>query len=136
MLKEVRVKILVILFSILLVFVISFPNVTAIENFTTLQSPSNPQIENNIGFTGQRYFESAGLYLFPGRAYNPELGRFLQRDPSGYSDGVNLYEYVEGNALGATDPLGLYGVGSEMAMDYSPVWEGNERRVGNTEDLK
>ena len=26
--------------------------------------------------------------------HNPTLGRFISRDPAGYVDGMNLYEYV------------------------------------------
>jgi RHS repeat-associated protein len=64
---------------------------------------------HDIGFTGQRYDSSIDLVHFPYRTYDSNAGRFLQRDPSGYVDGDNLYEYVSGNALGATDELGLAG---------------------------
>jgi RHS repeat-associated protein len=72
--------------------------------------------ENTIGFTGQDYFESVELYLYPMRAYSPETGRFLQRDPSGYVDGENLYEYVSGNALSSTDAMGLQVSGESAAI--------------------
>jgi RHS repeat-associated protein len=64
---------------------------------------------HDISFTGQRVDDSTGLISFPARSYDVEAGRFLQRDPSGYIDGDNLYEYVSGNVLGATDDLGLQG---------------------------
>jgi RHS repeat-associated protein len=52
--------------------------------------------------------ESAtGLYAFLFRTYSPSLGRWLQRDPEEYVDGVNLYEYVHGDPLSYVDPLGL-----------------------------
>ncbi len=41
------------------------------------------------------------------RNYHPDLGRWLQRDPLGYVDGMSLYEYVRGNPLKFLDPFGL-----------------------------
>ena len=38
---------------------------------------------------------------------SPTLGRWLERDPAGYVDGMGLYEYVRGGAIRLTDPLGL-----------------------------
>jgi hypothetical protein len=49
------------------------------------------------------------LISFPYRSYDIDAGRFLQRDPSGYIDSENLYEYVSGNVLSSTDELGLAG---------------------------
>jgi hypothetical protein len=39
--------------------------------------------------------------------YNVELGRRLQRDPLGYADGPNQYEYVRSRAIVGRDPMGL-----------------------------
>jgi len=39
--------------------------------------------------------------------YHPTLGRFLQRDPIGYADGMGLYEYVGEHPVSGTDPIGL-----------------------------
>ena len=38
--------------------------------------------------------------------HHPTLGRFVQRDPSGYGDGMNLYEYGKSNPVVHTDPSG------------------------------
>jgi RHS repeat-associated protein len=74
---------------------------------------------NPIAWTAQRYDAGVGLYQFYARTYSPELGRWLQRDPLGYVDGVNLYEYESGRPLKWTDPLGLMasppGEGAGMA---------------------
>lgn len=39
--------------------------------------------------------------------YDPKLGRFLQTDPIGFDGGMNLYAYVMGDPVNASDPLGL-----------------------------
>jgi len=62
---------------------------------------------NPFGWTGQRYDAGVGLYAFRFRTYSPALGRWVQRDPLGYVDGVNLYQYVTGNPLYWIDPFGL-----------------------------
>jgi RHS repeat-associated protein len=62
---------------------------------------------NPFAWTAQRYDAGVGLYAFPFRGYSPALARFLQRDPLGYIDGPNLYEYVASMPTVATDPLGL-----------------------------
>jgi hypothetical protein len=39
--------------------------------------------------------------------YHPTVGRFAQRDPVLYADGMNPYEYVKSNPANLIDPLGL-----------------------------
>lgn len=46
------------------------------------------------------------------RSYSPASGRYTQGDPIGLNGGWNRFGYVDGNALGDTDPLGLMGGGS------------------------
>ena len=49
----------------------------------------------------------AQAVLFWARPYDPNLGRWIQRDPIGERGGINLYDYVGGNPVNEIDPLGL-----------------------------
>jgi RHS repeat-associated protein len=64
---------------------------------------------NEILFTGHRLDPESGLYITLHRHYHPTLGRWMQRDPKGYVDGMGLYQYVGGNPCLRYDPLGMYG---------------------------
>jgi hypothetical protein len=44
------------------------------------------------------------------RPYDPNLGRWIQRDPIGEQGGLNLYGYVANNSVNFVDPLGLSSV--------------------------
>jgi len=46
--------------------------------------------------------------LIKARIYSPTLGRFLQIDPIGYKDQINLYEYVGDDPVDHDDPSGMY----------------------------
>ena len=48
----------------------------------------------------------SGMYHYRARAYDPEAGRFLQRDPLGYVDRLGLFEYVRTSPAVHRDPLG------------------------------
>ncbi len=64
-------------------------------------------VGNPYFFNGRRLDAETGLFYYRARHYDPQHGRFLQRDPLGYVNGMNLYEYVGGNPINLVDPLGL-----------------------------
>jgi len=49
-----------------------------------------------------------GLIHYTFRDYDPELGRWLSRDPISESGGVNTYGYINNNSIGNVDILGLW----------------------------
>jgi RHS repeat-associated protein len=60
-----------------------------------------------FNFTGLYRHSKSNLDLATYRAYDPDFGRWLNRDPIGERGGLNLYGYVSGNPIRLTDPLGL-----------------------------
>ena len=62
---------------------------------------------NPYMFAGRRFDIEIGLYYNRARYYNPFTGRFLQSDPIGYEDGMNMYMYCRNNPLSLADPYGL-----------------------------
>jgi RHS repeat-associated protein len=65
-----------------------------------------PTTGNPFRYTGRRLDPETNLYYFRARYYSPELGRFLQTDPIGTKDDLNLYAYVHGDPLNHSDPTG------------------------------
>jgi RHS repeat-associated protein len=60
-------------------------------------------------YTGQIVLPEAQLYYYKARVYDPVLGRFLQTDPVGGTDDLNLYAYAHDDPIGGVDPTGLAG---------------------------
>lgn len=68
---------------------------------------SSVAVGNRIGYCGYVFAPETRSYLVRFRWYLPPLGRWGQRDPAGYVDGMNLYEYVRSRPSSTTDPTGL-----------------------------
>ena len=77
-----------------------------------------PNIATGIRFryTGQQFLGSLNLYYYKARFYSPALGRFLQTDPIGTADDLNLYAYVGNNPINFSDLSGLIAAEASMLL--------------------
>ena len=57
-------------------------------------------------YTGQLMLWEPRLYYYKARVYDPSYGHFLQTDPIGSQDDLDLYEYVKDDPVNNTDPSG------------------------------
>ncbi len=105
----------------------------------TLAGSGVPQ----FGYTG-REPDATGLIYYRARYYDPTAGRFTQRDPIGFGDGINPYAYAGSSPTNFTDPLGLTrqaitagsGVSSSFAgaSNDSGFWSTVQSGVSNLVD--
>ncbi|MEX2120562.1 MAG: RHS repeat-associated core domain-containing protein, partial [Pirellulales bacterium] len=62
-------------------------------------------------FASCRWDADSGLFILRRRQLHSGLGRFLNRDPLGYSEyGLHLYRFVENDPISLVDPQGMQAV--------------------------
>ncbi|MBP9810417.1 RHS repeat-associated core domain-containing protein, partial [bacterium] len=104
--------------------VIATTNSSGVVTNSNSYSPfgqSAAALASNFGFTGQRFDQETGLYYFKARHYSPEIGRFLQPDLVGYSDGLNMFTYVGNDPLNKRDSTGMF----STVVDFLPFEQFN-----------
>ena len=58
---------------------------------TASMPTSGTQLHNEVGFQAHLHDSDVGSILMRARAFDPTTGQFLQPDPVGHEDSVNLY---------------------------------------------
>jgi len=68
-------------------------------------------VPNPFLFVGQYGVmdDDNGLLYMRARYYDPQVGRFINKDPISYLGGLNLFTYVGNDPVDFIDPLGLLG---------------------------
>ncbi len=74
--------------------------------FTSSSQAGRTVFEQPFLFHGQYFDFEAGLIYMRARHYDPFIGMFLQPDPAGYADSVNLYAGFANNPQSFRDPSG------------------------------
>ena len=89
------------------------------DSFGNMRQEGN-LVKQPYGFTGRECDSETGLYFYRARYYDPQMGRFISKDPIGFGGGINVYAYVGGNPINKIDPRGLDNPGCDMWPDYGP----------------
>jgi len=118
---------------------------------------TSQNIQNSFKYVGEQYDQEAGNIYLRNRYYNPEIGRFITKDPAiGFirePQSKNPYPYCQNNPIRYTDPNGnelvgaaagaiiggAWGLGTTFVGDIFGILSGNQDRlsdlnvyVGNT----
>jgi len=67
-------------------------------------------MDSDFQYAGYYAHIPTGLNMTRFRAYDPNTGRWLSRDPIAEKGGINLYDYVGNDPINLNDPLGLWQV--------------------------
>lgn len=82
------------------------------DEFTAFGEASKPSSHDRLfnpwRFASKRWDPELRVVYFGKRYYDPELGRWLEPDPAGFTDSVNLYQYVFNNPFSYSDPDGQF----------------------------
>jgi len=82
-----------------------------------------------FGFAGGLYDPDTGLLRFGARDYDPNIGRWLSKDPSLFRGGVNLYAYSYNDPINYIDVDGKHPVIIAVAAFLSVLLADNQHEA-------
>jgi RHS repeat-associated protein len=92
---------------------------------TTYCVVDEPDNAPRYTFSTKAYLSDAKLYLYAYRVYDPQAGRWTQRDPIDYQDSANLYQFCGNNPVNVLDVDGRI----EFYGNWGgPDWTGGQTR--------
>jgi RHS repeat-associated protein len=91
----------------------AFGKLLGIQDANAADITASPVLVPEYGYTGRELDSESGLMYYRARYYNPDIGRFLQRDPhpgmlSIPGTAINSYTYVMNNPQNSVDPSGQF----------------------------
>jgi len=86
----------------------------------TLKASGEYADQNPFRFSSEYTDSETALIYYGFRYYNPQAGRWINRDPSEEEGGLNLYGFVRNDGANNTDLLGLWAADGE--------WDGGWRK--------
>jgi RHS repeat-associated protein len=93
----------------------------------TLKTVGDFADANPFRFSSQYTDDETGLIYYGYRYYNPQLGRWISRDPIEERGGASLYGFVNNDGINNNDVLGL-----RMSNDFSEDGSDNFGRMRRT----
>ena len=112
----------------------SLGNLANAYSYTAYGAPvaTSSPYRNAFRYGGQvgYYFDAnaaAGMYLCTARWFAPNIGRWVSRDPIGYSGGANLYKYCSNHPIRALDPSGNEVIFIHGAFGDAGTWTKPEK---------
>ncbi|GGD39758.1 RHS repeat-associated core domain-containing protein [Pseudoxanthomonas indica] len=99
---------------------------------------ANRALTDGPGFTGHVQDASTGMTYMQQRYYDPQVGRFLSRDPvtanANTGANFNAYWYAANNPYSFTDPDGRYARGSGWTDDQWNAFDSAQQAAANQVD--
>jgi RHS repeat-associated protein len=98
-------------------------NIASYEEYTPFGSTSYYAVDNELEIPKIRRWnnkerdDESGFYYFGARYYAPWITRWINADPGGFVDGLNVFSYVSNNPIKNKDPTGNFSEEVEVFLD-------------------